>query len=333
MKKNKRTSKPLRMAAMAAVLAAVIVGSFWHSGAGSLSAFGVAAIAAICPLGFLETALAARGFVPWLLVPFLVIAAITAAYGRVFCGWVCPVPLVRSWLPDGGDRKTKRGKGNRRTCDDDKVDAGTASEGRNGERGNEGNGDLRLASGSSPGERLPACNGLVDGHGPSLPEPAPADAVRPWPALSVLAGTLLSASIFGFPVFCLVCPIGLIFGTGFAAVHLVRTGQPSIDLLVFPAIVVVELVVLKKWCANICPLGALLGLFAIFHRGLAPRVDRSRCLVDTKSSRCQECRKACAFAIELRKPAFEGGLNECVKCRECADHCPVKAIRFPWWSR
>jgi ferredoxin-type protein NapH len=295
MKKGRKTTS-MRMMTMAALLATVVVAAFWHSGLGALSGFGIWSVAAICPLGFLETALAARGFVPWLLLPFLIIAVVTALYGRVFCGWICPVPLVRSWLPGGDGRPPAKSNGN-----------------GNGNGGGKGNGN-----GSGNGANA----------ADAISEPA-----RAWPALSVLAGTLVSSSIFGFPVFCLVCPVGLVFATGFAAVHLLRTGQPSFDLLVFPAVVILELVVFRKWCARLCPLGALLGLFALFHRGLVPRIDHSRCLVDTKGSRCRECQKACEFDIDLRQPAPVGGVNECTKCRVCADNCPAKAISFPWWSR
>jgi ferredoxin-type protein NapH len=269
------------MATMAGFLALALGGALWHSGIGAFSGFGIWSVAAVCPLGFLETVLAARSVAPWLLVPFLAIVVTTALYGRVFCGWICPVPLVRSWLP-----------------------------GSNGNpAGKNGNHDVRLVN---------------------VTETADHEA-RPWPALSVLAGTLVSASVFGFPVFCLVCPIGLILATGFAALHLVRTGQPSFDLMVFPAIVIIELVILKKWCSRLCPLGALLSLLSLAQRGLVPIVDRTRCLVETKGSRCHECQKGCEFDIDLKKPPFEGGINECSKCRVCADNCPARAISFPWW--
>lgn len=332
MKKNKRNNKkkiknttPLRVVTMAALLVAVVAGAFWHSGIGTFSGFGIWSIAAICPLGFLETTLAARSVVPWLLLPFLVVAVLTAIYGRIFCGWICPVPLVRAWLPDGnGNRPAKAGgNGNSNfwgTVTAEPREARAYAGGANGLSA--------TATSATAIAAEAACNGLEDNAADAPPGP-----VRAWPALSVLAGTLVSSSIFGFPVFCLVCPVGLTLATGFAAVHLVRTGQPSIDLLVFPAIVIVELVVLKKWCAKLCPLGALLGLFALFQRGLLPTIDHSRCLVDTKSSRCRECQRGCEFDIDLRRSALAGGVNECTKCRVCADNCPAKAISFPWWSR
>ena len=52
----------------------------------------------------------------------------------------------------------------------------------------------------------------------------------------VLGGALLSTFIFGFPVFCLVCPIGLTFATILLLVNLFAQGDVTWSLIVVPAI-------------------------------------------------------------------------------------------------
>ncbi len=175
-------------------------------------------------------------------------------------------------------------------------------------------------------------------HASPLIEEPPAPAVpastlsRRMPRLDsrfvVLGGTLLSAAVFGFPVFCLICPIGLFFGTLFALGHLFSFQQPSIDLVLFPAIIAVELLTLKNWCRSICPLGALLSLGSSLNRFFRPVVDKEKCLA-SKGINCQACRNVCAYGVDPRRQPDASGM-ECVKCLECSDRCPVKAIRFPF---
>ena len=44
-------------------------------------------------------------------------------------------------------------------------------------------------------------------------------------------------------------------------------------------------------------------------------------------------RLTASAAIGLHDRAASAPLNECVKCRECADACPVHAITFPFLSK
>lgn len=77
---------------------------------------------------------------------------------------------------------------------------------------------------------------------------------------AVLGGALLSTAVFGFPVFCLVCPVGLTFATVLVIWRAFAHGDATIGLILIPAMLVIELVVLRKWCSNFCPLSALMNL-------------------------------------------------------------------------
>ena len=145
---------------------------------------------------------------------------------------------------------------------------------------------------------------------------------------AVLAGVLLASFVFRFPVFCFFCPIGLSFGALYAVLRLVSPDPLSVELVLFPVLLVLELWVLKSWCRSICPLGALLSIIANLNRFLHPVVTKDKCLT-AKGIKCQACHNACPEGIDLRNPKSGFFPNSCTKCLECSDRCPVKAIKFP----
>lgn len=145
---------------------------------------------------------------------------------------------------------------------------------------------------------------------------------------AVLGGALLSTAVFGFPVFCLVCPIGLTFATFILLWRFVQFNEPTVGLLVFPAILVLEFVVLRKWCHRICPLGALLSLVAGLNKTFRPTVDKSACLRSDDTA-CEACAAACPEHIDPYANLGERSLVDCTKCKNCANACPANAISFP----
>lgn len=149
----------------------------------------------------------------------------------------------------------------------------------------------------------------------------------------VLCGALGSAAIFGFPVFCLVCPIGLTFAIVVGLVRLVGFNEPSWGLLVFAAILVLELVVLRKWCAKICPVGALLSLLGKVNRTFRPQADASKCLRSTEGAACGACAAACPEMIDPQGDRGVRAISDCTRCGKCADACPTAALGFPLIAR
>jgi ferredoxin-type protein NapH len=140
----------------------------------------------------------------------------------------------------------------------------------------------------------------------------------------VLGGALLSTAIFGFPVFCIVCPVGLTFASLIALWRLVGFNEPSWALLIFPLFLVLELFVLKKWCLKFCPLGALMSLMSIPNRLLRPRVDSTRCLRE-QGIECSRCVSVCEENLDSH---FSEGMHECTKCGLCIENCPAQAIKM-----
>jgi ferredoxin-type protein NapH len=146
----------------------------------------------------------------------------------------------------------------------------------------------------------------------------------------VLGGAIISSAIFGFPVFCLICPVGLIMATLVGIWRLFQFNEPSWSLLIFPAVVVFELVALKKWCRKICPLGALASLLSALNIFARPKVNPEKCVRSSKGMDCSICKNACPEEIDLHHVKASQPLSECTKCRECAEQCPSGAISFPF---
>ena len=146
----------------------------------------------------------------------------------------------------------------------------------------------------------------------------------------ILAAALGSTLVFGFPVFCLVCPIGLTFATVLLVMRLFAFGDATWTVVAFPAIIALEILLLPKWCQRFCPLGALLSLFSGLNRTFRPQVDAEKCLREGRGKACNLCEQACPEGINLHDVAAgETTLNDCSKCRACADVCPERAITFP----
>ena len=274
----KRNSKLLRTLSVLAVIALVCLGLALHTGTGTPSAWGIYDIAAICPLGAAEAALASKTVVPPMLIALAIGIALVVLFGRAFCAWGCPIPLLRRIF---GLKEPKR---KRRASD--ALDVPAAQRG-----------------------------GAADS--------------RNW----VLGGAILSTAAFGFPVFCLVCPVGLTFGTLVVVWRVFQFNEVTWSRLVFPAMLVLELAVLRKWCHRFCPLGALLSLVSRGNRTFRPQANVGTCLHAAHGERCHRCADACPEGIDLHDRAASAPLNECVKCRECADACPVHAITFPFLSK
>ncbi|MDO5791648.1 MAG: 4Fe-4S binding protein [Coriobacteriia bacterium] len=283
---KKMKARTLRTIVTFAVLVLVAIGYFTAWGIGNLSGFGWDAFSVLCPLGYLESLVAGKTFVPRAFISFVVILVLIVVFGRVFCAWICPMPTLQRLIP--GVRRRKR-----------KADA-------------------QVAQGVS------TCEATAD---------RPAGKVRRVrfdSRFGVLLGALASAAIFGFPVFCLICPVGLTFATVLLIMRLFAFGDVTWAVVVVPLVLLIEVVFLRKWCGKFCPLGALISLVSGANRTLRPHVDDARCLFSSKGIGCFACSKACPEHLDVRRPQLsEEALGNCTKCRECADACPAKAISFP----
>jgi ferredoxin-type protein NapH len=321
------------------VFASMFVGLIVCNGWGTLCSFGLDAVAYICPLGALETLLAEHTIIPRALLSLACIVLAAVLLGRTFCAWVCPIPPIgRFFHPE---------KKNAEAAAPNKTDASdtTAATVKTDTAGKTTGPEVTVAldaaatisettavaetasvTGASVADTptFPVAEGTKAGPdtGHALP-PVGGErtGVRFDSRHGVLLGGLVSTAIFGFPVFCLICPIGLTLATVVCLFRTFVEHDPTLSLLIFPAILLVEIVFFRKWCHKICPVGALLSLLGAKSGIARPRVDTRRCL-RSKGVNCLSCTHACP---ELLDPHVLK-IPECTRCGACADVCPQHAI-------
>ncbi len=278
----------IRKAVRFLIVAVSLIALFAGWQTGTLCSVGYDAIAYICPLGALETIFGSWAFVPRVLICLAVVVIVALVFGKAFCSWVCPVAPLSDLL---------RG---RKAREKDECERTQAAH-RVLERWSDTN--------AAQAEKHKPFRSRVDGRH------------------VVLAGSLASAAVCGFPVFCLVCPIGLTFASAIALYRLIGFNEPAIEVLVFPALLVLELTVFRKWCHRFCPVGALLSLLSRGNRTFKPHVNASMCARHAGSS-CAACAQACPEHIDPCADLGDRSLAECTRCGACVNTCPAKALSF-----
>lgn len=278
----------IRKAVRFLIVAVLLIALFAGWQTGTLCSVGYDAIAYICPLGALETIFGSWAFVPRVLICLAVVVIVALVFGKAFCSWVCPVAPLSDLL---------RG---RKAREKDECERTQAAH-RVLERWSDTN--------AAQAEKHKPIRSRVDGRH------------------VVLAGSLASAAVCGFPVFCLVCPIGLTFASAIALYRLIGFNEPAIEVLVFPALLVLELTVFRKWCHRFCPVGALLSLLSRGNRTFKPYVNASMCARHAGSS-CAACAQACPEHIDPCADLGDRSLAECTRCGACVNTCPAKALSF-----
>ena len=265
---------------------------------GTLSGFGWDAFSALCPLGAFTTMLATKTMVPRAVFS-IIMALLVFVFGRAFCGWNCPVPVldkVRAFFRSPKKRKQLEQAKHDEMLDIAKFELGCGGKG----------GDCGSCSACKQQRQK-----LDSRH-------------------YVLGGALLSTAIFGFPVFCLVCPIGLTFATVLVFWRLFANADMTVAVVLIPLMLIIELVFLRKWCTRFCPMAGLMNLMSRFSRTFKPTIDDSKCLETSKGTPCSRCAMACEADINLRHPEYgERTLADCTRCHSCVDACPASAITMP----
>ena len=266
---------------------------------GTLSGFGWDAFSALCPLGAFTTMLATKTMVPRAVFSIIIMALLVFVFGRAFCGWICPVPVldkVRAFFRSPKKRKQLEQAKHDEMLDIAKFELGCGGKG----------GDCGSCSACKQQRQK-----LDSRH-------------------YVLGGALLSTAIFGFPVFCLVCPIGLTFATVLVFWRLFANADMTVAVVLIPLMLIIELVFLRKWCTRFCPMAGLMNLTSRFSRTFKPTIDDSKCLETSKGTPCSRCAMACEADINLRHPEYgERTLADCTRCHSCVDACPASAITMP----
>lgn len=294
-------SSKLRVIIPLAILAIAGIGFVAHTGFGTLSAIGWEDVSLLCPLGALTTMLASKTVIPRAIISLIVATIAIIILGRAFCGWICPVPVVsklRTAFKKRSHASEHDGAGREKGGTAAKEESLSAEE----------KALLKTHCG--------ACHAHAD---------APSNSRH-----FILGGSLLSAAIFGFPVFCLICPIGLSFAFVFVLIMLFGNGDVTWSVVAIPVVLLVEVVFFRKWCSHLCPLSALMGLLGKANRTFRPTIDDTKCLETAHGVSCGRCSQVCEVAIDPRHPELSAAdMAECTRCRACVDACPGNAISIP----
>jgi ferredoxin len=222
----------------------------------------------------------------------LFLAALTVVLGRFFCGWVCPIGAVLDLIQS------------------------LAFWRRRGAR------------------RVPVAQIGADGKviAPAVPLYArlfPRTANSPLRYYILIA--VLVAGIFSLQALGLLDPLVIFHRTvtTLASNFFTLRLPPlraffSVISLVFLGIVLLELWQPRFWCRNLCPLGALIGVFSRFS--LLNRQVSNACTL------CGDCHRTCAFNAIPRKEPHNTDYTACTFCLECESICPNTGISFTFGS-
>jgi len=107
-----------------------------------------------------------------------------------------------------------------------------------------------------------------------------------------------------------------------AATELRVFSGTTVVFLIFTAALVLNLVRNRFWCRYICPLGAMLGLFAV-RPLLRLTSDPDQC------NSCQKCTLACPAAAQPELPD-QWLATECFGCWNCVGSCSNQGLDFKW---
>jgi len=182
----------------------------------------------------------------------LALVVVTVLFGRVFCGWMCPLGAV--------------------------IDAA----------------------------------GILRGRRPRNSLAGRLSRVRFWVLMMVIGAAVAGVNLAGW-----LDPLVM----GSRAIHLGR-GAPldwaaaTIGWTLIAAVIGLVFLAPRFWCRTLCPLGAILSLFA--------RMAPYRRRVAESCTQCGECSAVCPMG----RSGIEISSIECITCRRCEAACPEQATGF-----
>ena len=270
----------------------------------------------ICPVGGLQILLTGRtDFGVHLILPtiiaLLVFLVPIFVFGNVFCSWVCPLGTII----DGFDKIVERFMPKLNMKREERPQ-------RNKEKRKA---EHSFVCPTCPFGKLLANKNATVANG-------------------VLVSALVGSAVLRFPVFCTICPIGILTKGMFHLKALTSvTGRMMpviIELWAIPVIAILASLREKRyWCRKICPVGAFLNIAGSFNPFIKPTVKADKCIMkgcpktceDYKLDYCGACRqidqkrceKVCPQCINLLD---KGSLAKCTKCLECYIQCEYDAI-------
>ncbi len=141
---------------------------------------------------------------------------------------------------------------------------------------------------------------------------------RGWIQGALAGGAIGLAAVCHTPVFCVICPAGVVCRGAIAA----GTGGSLLPALGWiSAIMGTEWFSRRSWCRDLCPLGGAISLVSRLNPFLKFKANPERCRP------CLACEKACPEGMNIGRA---GDISTCIKCFACQSVCPREAVEFQW---
>ena len=245
------------------------------------------------PLLMIEATLAGRALMAGLILAGLTLL-LTLLFGRVWCGWICPLGTVLEWL---GPRRS-RGKAPPESWRVAKYLLLFA-----------------LLTAALLGNQT-----LIILDPITILNRTMATAI--WPALHY---AVLQTEAFLYQFSPLWGPLDLVHNA--LTQPIFQELQPVFSLTVLIALLFAGLVALnwwaqRFWCRYVCPLGGLLGL--VSKLSLVRRVVSDDCV------QCARCTHQCPTATIDPVDNYRSDPAECIVCFDCLVDCTRSEIGFRW---
>ena len=264
--------------------------------AGRLSFLPADLIIRLDPLLGLTGMLAARRFMPGMLIGGLITLVLTILLGRVWCGWLCPLGTVLDWVPAHKPAPKEKDLNPRWRQVKYFLLGLILLAAALGNLSLIFLDPITLLYRTVTTAVWPALVGLVTGVEEalaSLPVPGLLDAIVK--VDDFLRNTVLPAYQ---PVFRLGGLAALLFGM-VLALNAIRS---------------------RFWCRYLCPLGGLLGLTG--------KISWLRRGTNDRCTACGRCDRVCPTGTIDPQKDFTSDPSECIMCLECAPACKMNAQEF-----
>jgi len=131
---------------------------------------------------------------------------------------------------------------------------------------------------------------------------------------ALFIGAGVGIAVFGYPFFCLFCPIGVVSRN---LIELATHYTLRLELVMLALPLLLGLFFRSGWKC-MCPVGTLRGLIAKPNRTLIPIKNTELC------NGCRKCEQVCPSGLSPFLNILDP--TKCIKCFKCVDECPQKAL-------